>query len=73
MRRFSNDDITEILMSIYVNKVSLAIAASEVLGREVTQEEWAQLDSDIGARWDGWVAMRRRGRRKFAPSANTSN
>ncbi len=65
--RFSSTDIEEILMNVYINRVSLAIAASEILGRDVTQEEWRQLDTDIGAQWDGWVAMRRRGRRKFIP------
>lgn len=67
MIRFSNDDITEILMNKHLNRVSLAIAASEVLGREVTQEEWVQLDRDIGARWDGWIRMRRQIRKKFVP------
>jgi len=63
--RFSSTDIEEILMNIYVHRVSLAVAASEILSRDVTQEEWAQLDTDIGSRWDGWVSARRRGRPKW--------
>lgn len=70
MIRFSSTDIEEILMNVYLNRVSLAVAASEILERDVTQAEWRQLDTDIGERWNGWVAMRRRGRRKFIPGMN---